>query len=421
MEIQLPIPAFDLCYQDLIQPQNNLVKWFSLLNLGRMERVLEPFYSGQGPRGFRKISFVLLDLLRHKQNILSNRRLIQDVRNQRLYQHLTCLAQKDKRGRYIRKNRVSTHQSIYKFHHTVGVQAYRELLALTVEEANELGLLAPRKSWWRPGLQIVSDSTFILSKVRIKTFQSHKRRYNKIIGFGRQYHLYRSRLGTKIHFLASLPKRIILNLIPTPAQSSDFIVTQPLVEGFLSRHKLQVAYHIADKGMSDDKTRSILFQRYKIIGLYPLKENAIFPQNFSPEGWPHCPHGHTLKRKGTDYKRQRTQFYCGRICLSTPAGGAARCKHLNSNKKQGYTFYTRFNQGMGKFGPLHHLDQRFKNLYRQRTVVEQVHSLAKRIRYRFEQNLNTVSQDEIEIQALACAICLNYDEIIKERSRRIKS
>lgn len=421
MEIQLPIPAFDLSYQDLTQPENKLVKWFSLLNLGRMERVFETFYSGQGPKGFRKISFLLLDLLRHKQNLPSNRRLIQDVQNQRLYQHLTCLAQKDKQGRYQRKNRIPTHQAISKFHQTVGVQAYRELLALTVEEANELGLLAPRKTWWRTGLQIVSDSTFIISKVRIKTFQSHKRRYNKIIGFGRQHHLYRSRLGTKIHFLNSIPKRIVLNLILTPAQSSDFGLTLPLVEGFLSRHKLQVAFHIADKGMSDDKTRSILFQRHKILGLYPLKENAVFPKNYTPEGWPRCPYGYLLKRKGTDYQRQRTQFYCGRICLPKPSARATHCKHLHPGKKQGYTLYTWFHQGLGKFGPLYHLDQRFKMLYRQRTLIEQVNSLVKRIRYRFEQNLTTVSPDEMEIQALACGICLNYDEIVKERSRRIKT
>lgn len=421
MDIQLPIPAFDLCYQDLTQLQNKLVKWFSLLNIGRMERTLELFYSGRGPRGFRKISFVLLDLLRHKQNLPSNRRLIQGIQNQRLYQHLTCLAQKDKRGRYMRKNRIPTHQAISKFHQTVGVAAYRELLALTVEEANELGLLASRKTWWRPGLQVASDSTFVLSKVRIKTFQSHKRRYKKIIGFGRKHHLYRTPLGTKIHWLTSLPGRIILNLIVTPAQAQDFGVTLPLIEGFLSHHKLCVAYHIADKGMSDDTTRSILFQRYKILGLYPVKENAVFQRHYSPEGWPRCHYGYPLKRKGTDYNRQRTQFYCGRICLPNPTGRAARCKHLHSDKKQGYTFYTRFNQGLGKFGPLHQLDQRFKKLYRQRTLVEQVHSLAKNIRYRFEQNLNTVSPDEIEIQALSCAICLNYDEIIKERSRRFKN
>ena len=420
MDIQLPIPAFDLCYQDLARPQNKLVRWFSLLNLGRMERILEPFYSGQGPNGFRKISFVLLDLLRHKQNIPSNRRLIQELENQRLYQHLTCLAQKDKRGRYLRRNRIPTHQALSKFHQTVGVQAYRELLALTIEEANELGLLSPRKTWWRPGLQIISDSTFVLSKVRIKTFQSHKRRYKKIIGFGRQHHLYRTPLGSKIHFLISSPRRIILNLIITPAQSQDFGVTVPLVEGFLSRHKLQVAYHIADKGMSDDKTRAIFFQRHKILGLYPIKENAVFPKNYSPEGWPLCPYGYPLKRKGTDYNRQRTQFYCKRICLPSPMGRAARCKYLHSNKKQGYTLYTRFEQGMGKFGPIHRWDQRFQSLYRQRTLVEQLHSLAKNIRYRFEQNLNAVSGDEIEIQALACAICLNYDEIVKERARRLR-
>jgi len=341
MDIQLPIPAFDLAYYDLVEPQNELVTWFSLLNLGRMERRLEPIYSGRGPRGFRKISFILLDLLRHKQNLPSNRRLVQEIRSNRLYQHLTGLAQKDKRGRYVRKNRIPTHQAISKFHRTVGVQAYRELLALTVEEANELGLLSPRKSWWRPGIQLASDSTFVLAKTRIRTFQKHKKQYREAIGFGRRHHLYRVPLGTKIHWLISVPGRIIVNLLLTPAQTPDCGLTLPLIDGFMARHKLRVAYHIADKGMSDDSTRAALFQRYKILGLYPFKGNAAFPEAYSPEGWPRCPHGYLLKRKGTDYGRQRTQFYCGRTCSSLNGGKVVRCAYLHSVKKQGYTFYCR--------------------------------------------------------------------------------
>jgi hypothetical protein len=419
MDIQLPIPAFDLAYYDLVKPQNELVTWFSLLNLGRMERRLEQYYSGRGPQGFRKISFVLLDLLRHKQNLPSNRRLVHEIRNNRLYQHLTGLAQKDKRGRYIRINRIPTHQAISKFHRTVGIQAYRELLALTVEEANELGLLAPRKYWWRSGIQLASDSTFVLTKTRIKTFRKHEDRYGQAIGFGRRHHLYRVPLGSKIHWLISVPARVIVNVLITPAQTPDCGITLPLVDGFMERHKLRVAYHIADKGMSDDATRAALFQRYKIVGLYPLRDNAAFPETYSPEGWPRCPHGHLLKKKGTDYGRKRTQYYCGRICSSLAGGKVVRCSYLRSGKKQGYTFYTKFNQGMGKFGPLHPSDRRFKDLYRQRTLTEQIHSLAKNIRYRFEQNLYAVDPEEIEIQTLSCAICLNYDEIVKERCRRI--
>lgn len=421
MNIQFPIPALDISYADLTQTDNKLVNWFANLNIGRMEQILYPFYSGRGPKGFRKISFVLLDLLRAKQNIISYRRIFQEVKDQTLYQHLTLLSMKDSDGRYIRVHQIPNHQTLSAFHDKVGIRAYRELLSLTVDEANELGLLDSQKPYWRKGLQTASDSTFVLSKVRPQTYTHHKRFFKGTIAFGRKHHLYRVALGYKAHWLVSLPRRIILQVTTSPANMHDVGFTLPLIEQFLKRHALQIAYHLGDKGFADDEIRQTLWKRHRIVALFPLKENAVYPNSFSPEGWPRCPFGYWLHRKGTDYKLQRTQYYCGRVCLPKPSKASRRCRHLRSDKVQGYTFYTHFREGLGKFGPVHPLDKRFRRLYNHRVLTEQVHSLAKILRYRMEQNLTTLDAAEFEIQALIHAICLNYDEIVKERNRRIKS
>jgi len=412
MNIQLPIPAFDLSYHDLIDSKHELVSYVQHLNLGRIERLIDTYYSGTGPNGFRKISLFLLDMLKIKKNIPSNRRLIREIKEQRLWQHLTFLASRDRVGRYVRKARIPTHQTISHYHRSLGTKGFREILALTVEEANELGLLAPARNQYRQGIHLAQDSTFTISKVTLENFKKNKSLYQQAIGFGRS-HKHKFPFGQKVHWLLSVPRRIIVNLAVSPAQDHDGQYVLPLMKEFVERHQIKVAYHIGDKGLSDDFTRQELYRRYGTVGIYPLKENAVFPKSFNKEGWPLCPHRYPLKRKGTDYKRQRTQYYCDRICLNLKK--KQRCSILHSDKVQGYTFYTKFEEGMGKFGPVPQATRRFEKLYDTRTFTEQINSLIKVIRYHFEENLTATDPTEVEIQALLYAICLNYDEIVKER------
>ena len=414
MNIQLPIPSFDLSYQELVEPKHSLVNYVKHLNLGRIEHVIENFYSGQGPKGFRKISFFLLDLFKLKKNISSNRKLIEEIKQQKLLQHLAFLAFKDRRKRYIRRKRIPTHQLLSFYHRKLGITGFRQLLALSVEEANELGLLEPAVKQYRQGIHLAQDSTFTPTKITSDRFNKDAK-FKSFVAFGRS-HKYKFPLGQRIHWLITVPKRIIVNLMVVKASAQDFNFTIPLTETFMKRHNIKVAYHIGDKGLSDDETRKYLFENHDIVSIYPLKENAVYPDSFSDVGWPLCPKGYPLKRKGSDYKRKRTQYYCDRRCAEN-TDVSSRCEHFNSSKIQGYTFFTHFQNGLGKFGPVYQKTVRFKKLYNTRVLTEQINSLAKCIRYHFEENLTATDPQEVEIQALIYAIVLNYDEIVKERLR----
>ena len=413
MNIQLPIPVYDISYYDLVDAENSLVNYVKHLNLGRIERVIEKHYSGRGPKGFRKISFFLLDLFKFKKNIPSNRKLIEEIHQSKVLQHLAFLAFKDRR-RYVRKNKIPTHQMISAYHDKINIDGFRELLALSVEEANELGLLAPSISQYRKGIHLAQDSTFIPAKITLERFSKNEAIFPKV-SFGRS-HKYKLPLGHRIHWLIAVPHRIVVNCMLEKASKQDFNLTIPMVEGFLLKHKIKIAFHIGDKGYSDDETRDYLLKEHGIIGIYPIKENAKFPDNFNTNGWPVCPYGYPLKRKGSDYKRQRTQYYCQRQCTKANKTMSS-CEHYHSQKAQGYTFYTHFDNGLGKFGPVHQESTRFEKLYKTRTLTEQINSLAKCIRYHFDENLTATDPQEVEIQMLLCAIILNYDEIVKERIR----
>jgi len=414
MNIQLPIPSYDVSYYDLVNKNNSLVNYVKNLNLGRIERIIEKRYSGRGPRGFRKISFFLLDILKVKRNAQSNRKLIEEIHQNKILQHLAFLAFKERGKRYSRINRIPTHQMISAYHKKLDIDGFRELLALSVEEANELGLLVPNTPQYRKGIHLAQDSTFIPSKITLKRFTKNTLMFPKI-AFGRS-HKYKVPLGHRIHWLITVPRRIVVNCLLEKASSQDFNFAIPLVEDFMIKHKIKVAYHIGDKGYSDDETRDYLLNKYGIIGIYPIKENARFPDNFNENGWPLCPSGYPLKRKGSDYKRARTQYYCDRACNKNRKI-VASCGHFHSPKAQGFTLYTHFNDGLGKYGPVHQKSTRFEKLYNTRTFTEQVNSLTKCIRYHFEENLTATDPKEVEIQMLLYAIILNYDEIVKERIR----
>lgn len=421
MQIQLPLPIVDASYYDLIDKKNHLVHFILALNTGRMAKILNKCYSPIGPKGFPKISLLLMDFIKIKKNISSNRKLISELKQQRFLQHLVGLAVFDKLGRYRRKYPLPTHQSISKFHRSVGVSGFRELLKLSVEESDELGILPSPKRYHRDGIHLTSDSTFIPVRTTYDTFL--KRKDSGIpqtidVGVSSKYSF---PLGCRIHFLLTIPRRIIVDLEVAEALKHDSNFTLPLIERFMQNHKLKVAYHIADGACGSDEIRKTLLQRYNLIGIYPLREDSSFPDNFSKEGRPVCAFGFPLKRKGTDYQRKRTQYYCNRLCLySDDYGykGVRSCPYLVSKKKQGFTFYTKFKNGLGKFGPIDQSTKRFQRLYDSRTYSEQVIGLTKSHRYHLEHNLTATNPEEITIQALLHAILLNYDEIVNERVKK---
>lgn len=421
MQIQLPLPIIDASYYDLIDKKNCLVRFILILNTGRMTKILNKFYAPIGPKGFPKISFLLMDFIKIKRNIPSNRKLISELKQQRLLQHLAGLAVFDKLGRYRRKYPIPTHQAISKFHRSVGVSGFRELLKLSVEEADELGLLSTPTKYHRDGIHLTSDSTFMPIRTTYDTFL--KRRDSGIpqtidIGISSKYSF---PLGCRIHLLLTIPRRIIVDLEIAEASKHDSNFTLPLIERFTQNHKLKIAYHIADGTCGSDEIRKTLFEKYNIIGIYPLREDSSFPDNFSQKGRPLCSFGFPLKRKGTDYKRRRTQYYCNRICLNLAEynyKGIRSCPYLVSKKKQGFTFYTKFKNGLGKFGPIDQSTKRFERLYDSRTYSEQVIGLTKSHRYHMEHNLTATDPEEITIQALLHAIILNYDEIVNERLKK---
>jgi hypothetical protein len=84
MRQQIPLSAFTGVYTDLTNPANALLGFFAQVDVAAIEAVLAGYYSGRGPEGYGAARYLAL-LLRVKQNIVSDRRLVEDLATNELY------------------------------------------------------------------------------------------------------------------------------------------------------------------------------------------------------------------------------------------------------------------------------------------------------------------------------------------------
>ena len=401
MEYQLPLSVFTGVYEDLTNPANDLVGFFAQVDRPAVEALCAQSYSGLGPDGYGASRYLAL-LLRVKQNIVSDRRLVADLATNELYRRVIGLGGDP--------GLVPGRSALSAFRGRLGVEGFLALHRHFVMRAHEAGLTTPHfpalPKNRRPGIIAVVDGTFLRAYCHQhpntvgadgkKTFSDPS------VTYGRRHPIYRYPVGHKAHTLMAAGGLPLVSIV-APANELDQSHLMALLERFRQLYpELGVSYLLLDKGYDVESLYEGVYEDYAMIPVTARKENIAYPDGYSSTGRPLCGFGIELARRGTDYDRRRTKFACEHRCRAQgalPEEGFESCAHLE-RAGAGYSFYTHFEWSYRKFGPLTPDMALFTKLYKMRTEIERSFGLKKSKRYRMEDHITVMGLDAVAIHVI---------------------
>lgn len=400
MDYQFPLSLFTGVYADLTNPDNDLLGFFAQVDPAAVEAICRRSYSGLGPEGYGAARYLAL-LLRVKQNIVSDRRLVADLRANELYRRAIGLG--------ADPSAVPGRSALSAFRAQVGVEGFSVLHRHFVLRAHDLGLTAPPFSGLpknrREGIIAMVDGTFLRARAHqhAKPGPDGEPRFtDPSVAFGRRHHIYRYAVGHKAHTLMAAGGLPLVSVV-APANELDSVHLLPLLSRFRELYPdVQVAYLLLDKGYDSEALYRSVYEDHGMIPVTARKDNIAYPKEFSNRGRPLCPYGIELARRGTDYGRRRTKFCCEHRCLAEgaePTEGWQGCPHLHTSGA-GYSSYTHFRQSYRKFGPLTPDMGLFEHLYKMRTEIERSFGLKKSNRYRMEDNITVMGLEPMAIHVI---------------------
>jgi len=413
MEHELPLAAFTGCYADLTNPDNELLGFFAQVDPRVLENICGPYYSGSGPEGYGAARYLAL-LLRVKQNIVSDRRLVADLAANELYRRAIGLG--------ADPNAVPGRSALSAFRARLGPEGFLSLHRHFVLRAHEAGLTQPALDQLpknrRPGVIAIVDGTFLRAYCHQHPKQGDdgERRFaDPSVTYGRRHPIYRYPVGHKAHTLVSAGGLPLVSIV-APVNELDQTHLLPLLERFRALYPdMEVAYLLLDKGYDVEALYRAVYEDYDMIPVTARKTNIAYPKGYTSRGRPCCAYGIELARRGTDYGRRRTKFNCEHRCRTQdarPEPGWETCAHL-ARPGAGYTFYTCFEWGYRKFGPVAPDMAIFDKLYRLRTDIERAFGLQKANRYRMEDNITVMG-----LHAVAIHIILHDTAVVIDALQR---
>jgi hypothetical protein len=400
MDYQFPLSPFTGVYEDLTNPGNELLGFFAQVDPRAVEAICAPYYSGRGPDGYGVARYLAL-LLRIKQNIVSDRRLVADLRTNELYRRAIGLG--------ANPDAVPGRSALSAFRARLGPEGFQALHRHFVLRAHAAGLTQPELAALprnrRPGLLAIVDGTFLRAYCHQhpKKGDDGSRRFtDPSVTYGRRHPVYRYPVGHKAHSLVTAGGLPLCSIV-APANELDQTNLLPLLERFREVYpELEVAYLLLDKGYDAEALYRCVYEDYGIIPVTARKDNIVYAEGYSTRGRPLCPHGVELARRGADYGRRRTKFCCEHRCLAEGVGaegGWESCPHLG-RPGAGYVSYTHFEWSYRKFGPLTPDTSLFAKLYRLRTDVERAFALTKANRYRMEDSITVMGLDAVAVHVI---------------------
>jgi len=385
---QLPFEFIDYSYYDLSDRENELLNYFTQIEDSNIQRAFDKTYKGRGPKGFEVRSF-LAQMLKVKENFLSDRDLEGKLLSNSIYRF--CCG-------FRNKTEVPDHSSYTHMRQRLSIWGYVDIHINFLNQAYSLGILdthvpgLPKKR--KPGLILIADSCFLYahcSKSGIRDENDNLIFRDPSVRIGRAHHRYKFPLGHRIHTLHTINGIPLVSLV-VGANWHDMMYLIPLLDEFRRRFPLiEAAYIILDKGYDVDPIHEIIFNSYGIIPVIIRKEDIKYPNGFHKDGTPLCDYGFPLRRKGIDYKRQRTQYVCDRICIEMNIAQ----KELfpspfieNNQSKYGLVKYTHFKDSIRLYGPAIPNSRIYQTLKPFRTGIERDFALVKANRYRLQETLN---------------------------------
>lgn len=405
-DYQLPIPKISSAYLDLTDEENDLVKYFRLINLSNIHPVVKKCYSHAGPQGYG-IGLFLSRMLKVKQTFVSDRILARRLSENSTYRHL-CLLDKGPTPAHNTYNTLRKH---------LGVKRFAEIHVHFVNEANSLGLLNPHikrlpKSR-RQGLILIGDSTPIRSYCSSKGKKQENGSWiftDPSVSFGRPHHKHKYPVGHKAHSLVTLTGIPMVSIVST-RKDSDEIHIFPLLEEFKKRFpSFQIAYIVLDAGYDSEEIHKGLYEGFTIIPII-IRGKMVYPKGFNSDGTPLCEFGYPLTKTGVDYKRKRTRYHCKKACQKD-AQEIFPCSHSGS----GLVSYTHFRDSYRKYGPATPDTIIYKKLKPFRTAIERGFGLVKENRYRMEHTNTYMGIDNVAMHVIEHDIVLTQDIIFEYKT-----
>ena len=401
VHFQIPLPGLARDFNDLTVQEREFIDYFSTINLDCISPVVD-CYAGVGPKGYGA-ALILARIIKVKERILSDRQLADALKKNDLY-------------RFITRNTQPSHNTFNTLRRRLGPQGFIEIHKRFVKKAHSLGLLdleikeLPKNR--KPGIILVADSTFLITagSTRGEKNEQGKWHFNDpTVAFsGKGHHKHKYPVGHKVHSLHTISGVPLVTLIsPANESDQDFIIA--LIEELVTRYPdLRLSYIILDRGYDSEEIHHDIYEFFDIIPVI-IRKKMVYPKGFTSDGYPLCPFGFPLRRRGIEYQQKRTKYACFKLCTKSAQPLLFQCDYIKEQYKHGYTCHTYFADGYRKYGPVLPYCLIYRKLKPFRTRIERTFGLVKENRYRMEISNFYKGIDNVTIHAVEHDIVLTHD------------
>lgn len=403
VHFQIPLPGLARSFNDLTEQERIFIEYFSSIDLKCISPVVE-CYTGIGPKGYGA-ALILARMIKVKERILSDRQLADALKKNDLYRFITMDAR-------------PSHNTFNTLRRRLGAAGFIEIHKRFVEKARTLGLLEPKIKELpenrRKGIIVVADSTFLIttgSTMGQKDEQGQWQFNDPTVAFsGKGHHKHKYPVGHKAHSLHTISGIPLVTII-SPASESDQDYIVALIEGLVARYpSLDVSYIILDRGYDAEEIHHDIYEFFDIIPVI-IRKKMVYPKGFTSDGYPLCPFGFPMKRRGIEYQQKRTKYGCFKLCLKSMQPLLFQCQYIKEQYKNGYTCHTYFTDGYRKYGPALPNSLIYRKLKPLRTGIERTFGLVKENRYRMELSNFYKGTENVTIHVLEHDIVLTQDII----------
>jgi hypothetical protein len=404
-ELQIRLGIFSKDYNALTKEKRDFLDYFIMIRSSCIEPLIERYYHS-GPKGYGT-ALILTRVLKIKERISSDRELASKLKKNEIYR-IACQLNSDD---------IPSHNSYNTLRNKLGTDGYVELHKNFVYEANKLGLLTPHINGFpdnmRDGIILIADSAFILTSSSTKGTKTEEGKWlftDKDAAFGRRHHKHKYPVGYRAHSLITINGIPLVSII-AKANEHDIDYIIPLLEALFERYQnLKFIYIILDKGYDSEEVHGSIYEDFGIIPVI-IRKKMVYPKGFTDDGFPLCPFGFPMRRKGIEYQYKRTKYACYKKCFFEKQEELFLCNYRDNTSFFGYTTYTYFEDSYRKFGPALPSSNIYKRLKPYRTGIERNYAIVKENRYRMEAHNTYTGMNNVQIHVIEHDIVLTQDII----------
>jgi len=366
-------------------------------------------YRSTDPCGY-STSVVLARILKIKERISSDRELIEKLAKNPIYRKAIGLM----------AEHIPSHNTFHTLRKRLGLKGFIELHRHFVLKAQEKGLLIPPlenlPQMVRGKIILIGDSTFLKAVCSTKGQRDDEGNWfftDPSVAFGKPHHKHKYPVGHRAHTVMTVSGIPLVSIV-APANEPDQLHIIPVLRMVLNRFPdLNFVCVILDSGYDAENLHREIYTELHLLPFIIRKPSMKYGTGFSQNGTPLCPFGYPTRRKGIEYKHQRTKFACYHTCRNDQQLMLFQCPYKNSHSQFGWMTYTYFKDSYRKQGPCVPGARAYKRLKPLRTGIERFYGLVKENRYRMESSNTYMGHDNVLIHVIEHDIVLTQDIIFQ--------